>query len=113
MLFVSQHIHQLQELRIENLVKHFHYSPSYLSIFFKKQTGESLQQYILKYKLRMIQNRLLFSPYTISQITHEFGFTDESHLNKMFKKYYGKPPTEFRKAKNNKSATNSVAIENK
>ena len=68
----------------------------YLSVYFKKQTGESLQGYILKYKLKLIENRLLFSDLSISQITDEFGFTDASHLNKLFKKYYGMGPQAYR-----------------
>ncbi|MDQ3290681.1 MAG: AraC family transcriptional regulator, partial [Bacteroidota bacterium] len=66
--YISQNIQKPEKLRIEQLVEQFHYSPTYLSIFFKRQTGESLQQYILKYKLQMIRNRLEFSDRSIAQI---------------------------------------------
>ena len=94
--YISQNIQQPEQLRVEQLVEKFNYSAGYLSIFFKRQTGESLQQYILKYKLKMIQHRVQFSNRSISQITYEFGFTDGSHLNKLFKKYYGVTPGEYR-----------------
>lgn len=97
MMFIRQHIFQPDCLRIAYLAKKFNYSPHYLSSFFKKHTGESLQQYILKYKLKLIGNRLQYSELSISEIAHEFGFSDESHLNKIFRKYYDLPPGAYRK----------------
>ena len=98
LIYIRQNIHDPEKLRMEILSDHFHYSQSYLSTFFKKQVGESLQQYILKYKLKLIESRLQNSHLTISEISHEFGFTDESHFNKVFRKYYGVAPGIFRKA---------------
>jgi AraC-like DNA-binding protein len=34
----------------------------------------------------------------MSEIVDELGFTDESHLNRVFKKYRGLSPSAFRKA---------------
>lgn len=96
LLYICQHIQDPNALRIEHLVTRFHRSASYLSVFFKKQMGESLQVYILKYKLKLIENRLRFSTQSIIQITDEFGFTDSSHLTKFFKKHYGLTPGSFR-----------------
>lgn len=44
-----------------------------------------MQQYILNYKLKLVENRLLHSQMRICEIVEELGFTDESHLNKFFK----------------------------
>mgnify|MGYP002445661599 FL=1 len=47
--------------------------------------------------MKLVENRLLHSEMRISEIVVELGFTDESHLNKLFKKYKGCSPSTFRK----------------
>lgn len=95
--YVRQHIYSPDKLRLEHLAMHFHYSPNYLSIFFKRHMGQSLQQYIVQYKLKLVETRLRYSDWSISQIAYELGFSDESHLTKLFKKYYRQTPGDFRK----------------
>lgn len=45
----------------------------------------------------MVESKLLHSDMRIGEIAEELGFTDESHLNRLFKKYRGCNPTEFRR----------------
>lgn len=45
-----------------------------------------MQQYILSYKLKLVESRLLHSQMRINEIAEELGFTDESHLSKFFRK---------------------------
>ncbi len=44
----------------------------------------------------LIETRLSFSDLRINEIASELGFTDESHMNKLFRKYRGMSPSEFR-----------------
>ncbi len=96
-MYIKQHIHNPAELTIEHLADVFNYAPDYISIFFKKHTGESLKQYITKHRMKLIEARLLFSQLTITEIADEFGYTDESHFCKQFKKFTGSTPTAFRR----------------
>lgn len=95
--YIVQHITQPDHLRIEQLADVFHYSPGHLSALFKQQVGESLQQYIIQYKLKLVEKRLRLSTLTVSQIADEFGFTDICHLNKLFKRYYQHTPMVYRR----------------
>jgi AraC-like DNA-binding protein len=95
--YVQEHICQPEQLKAERIAAHFHVSPSYISEYFKKHSGEGLQQFIINYKLKLMETRLLYTDMRINEIAEEFGFTDESHLNRIFKKYKDQSPTAFRK----------------
>jgi len=95
--YIQENIFEPQMLRAERLSKQFSISLSYLGRYFKKQTGETLQHYISNYKLRLVEARLLHSDMTVNEIAYEFNFTDESHLNRAFKKHKGMSPTAYRK----------------
>lgn len=95
--YVHQNIYTPQALKIQKFAEHFNVSANYVSEYFKRQTGESLQQYINTYKLQLIETRLLHTSYRLNEIAAEFGLTDVSHLNKLFKKHKGVSPSEFRK----------------
>lgn len=95
--YIQENIFEPKLLRAEMLSKQFSISLSYLGRYFKKQTGETLQHYISNYKLRLVEARLLHSDMTVNEIAYEFNFTDESHLNRAFKKFKGMNPTAYRK----------------
>jgi len=95
--YIHQHIYSPELLKAEQLAAQFNISPTYISEYFKKLTGETMQQYITNYKLRLVETRLLYSDLRVNEIAWELNFTDESHLNRMFKKYKGLTPSEFRR----------------
>jgi len=95
--YIQENIFDQENLRAEKLSDHFNISLHYLGRYFKKQVGETLQSYIVNYKLRLIETRLLHSDMRINEIAYELNFSDESHLNRVFKKYKGMNPSEFRR----------------
>ncbi|MBC9914398.1 helix-turn-helix domain-containing protein [Chitinophaga varians] len=97
LVHIHTHIGEPDQLKMDFLAASFHLSANYVSEYFKKFTGVGLQQYISQYRIKLVEQRLLNSVLTIGQIADEFGFTDESHLNRVFRKHHGVSPTVFRK----------------
>ena len=89
--YIQFHLFDNEKLRIETLAGQFNLSTSYVSEYFRKKTGESLKEYILKSRVNVAQSRLENSDQSAKEIAYELGFTDASHMAKVIKKYY---PTE-------------------
>ncbi|WPU93633.1 AraC family transcriptional regulator [Mucilaginibacter sabulilitoris] len=95
--YIHLNVYDPEKLKAEIIAEHFNISSNYISEYFKKQTGENLQQFIINYKLSLAETRLRYSNMRLNEIAFELGFTDESHLTKTFKKYKGESPAQFKK----------------
>lgn len=94
--YIRQHIYEADLLSIAHLAAHFNMSENYISSFFKKETGESIKQYIINFRLHLLKYRLRHTSLSISELAHQLDFTDESHLTKAFKKKFGITPKDYR-----------------
>jgi AraC-like DNA-binding protein len=97
--YIQANIFFPQKIKISVIAEKFDISQTYLGSYFKNHCGETIQSFVANYKLRLIEHRLSFSDMRINEIVDEFGFSDESHLNKFFKKHRNISLTGFRKAK--------------
>jgi len=95
--YIHRNIDQPEKLRLKNLAAQFNFSEHYIGEYFKKFTTSSLQDYVTKYKLKIIEQRLLHTDHPINRIAAEFGFSDESHLSRHFRKHTNHTPAQFRK----------------
>ncbi|RIV21312.1 AraC family transcriptional regulator [Fibrisoma montanum] len=94
--YITRYIGEPHRLRMDTIADAFNYSPSHLSALFKQQVGASIQQFIIRHKLKLVARRLQQTSLTVSEVADEFGFTDVCHLNKLFKRHYKSTPTTYR-----------------
>lgn len=95
--YIRMNIADPEKLSIPVMAERFNYASAYLSIFFKNHTGIALKSYIVQQRIKLVETRLLYSSLTLGAIASEFGFTDESHLCKQFRKVTGITPAQFRR----------------
>lgn len=95
--YIQQHIKNREKTSIQAVSGHFGISGNYFGEYFKQQTGISYQDYLLDYRLKLVETYLKYSSVRLSEIAYELQFSDESHLSKLFKKYRGVTPGEYRK----------------
>ncbi|MBP2832245.1 helix-turn-helix domain-containing protein [Aquimarina sp. U1-2] len=94
---IRQNVYDNDLTKINFLANKFGMSQSSISTYFKRKTGESIHQYVTKYKMKLVEYRLQHTEFTIAEIAYQMGYTDESHLTKTFKKYYSMSPKQYRK----------------
>lgn len=70
---------------------------SYLSTTFKKECGETLTDYINRKRMEHAANILAHTDKQVQTIAAECGILDVNYFIKIFKKYYGLTPTQYRK----------------
>lgn len=89
-----------RELGIETSVKtiadRVYLHPVYLSKIYKGETGESLGDYIIRMRMERAVHMLKFTNKKIYEITAELGYQNPQYFSKIFKKFYGCTPNEYR-----------------
>ncbi len=94
---IRQNVYDNDLTKINFLASKFNMSQSSISTYFKRKTGESIHQYVTKYKMKLVEYRLQHTEFTIAEIAYQLGYTDESHLTKTFKKHFSMSPKQYRK----------------
>lgn len=72
------------------------YHPYHLCRLIKAATGKSLHQYLMHYRIKISQELLRTSNYSIDEISTQVGFTSSSQFSYTFKAKTGMTPTKYR-----------------
>lgn len=92
------------DFSVEYIAKNFYISHSYLCKLFKKETGQTLINYIIEKKMLIAENLLITTNYSITEISFMSGFHNYPHFLSTFKNLHGQTASEYRNnfIKNNK-----------
>ncbi len=86
------------KISLDQIAHNMYLSPVYISKIFKEETGESPINYLIKIRLEKAKEILEGSKGgSIKDIANEVGYDDAYHFSKLFKKYYGVSPLNYKK----------------
>lgn len=92
--YIFSHLHE--KISLASIAEELYLNKNYLCDLFKKEEGITIGEYILQQKIHFIQNMLIYSNYTYSEIATYFGFSSQSHLGRQFKKMTGMTLRQYR-----------------
>lgn len=92
--YIDEHSEQL--IRIETLAKMCGMSYSYFARNFKDLYGRSCKDYLEFVRINKVKNLLMYTRLDLNYISQETGFSDCSHLIRVFKKLEGLTPKQYR-----------------
>lgn len=84
------------DLSLHKQAERLNLNASYLSTLFKKETGMTLTEYVSKKRIEQAAFLLVSTNLQIQSIAQNCGIYDVNYFTKMFKKYMGKTPREYR-----------------
>lgn len=70
---------------------------TYLCKLFAEETGMTVSQYVTGIKMEEAKRLMDITPKTIAEIAAYLGYSSQSHFQRVFKKYAGITPGEYRK----------------
>lgn len=92
--YVQKHL--TEPVDIDALSKAMFISRTHLAVKFKKETGMTLTEFVLKEKVDEGKRLLRYTDKPISAIAAYLGFSSQSHFANVFKKYANSSPNEYR-----------------
>lgn len=94
MAYIEEHLEG--DVGLQNVARHVHLHPSHLSEVFKKETGTTFGDYVIRQKIARAKELLTTSPAKISEIASRLGYEDIKYFGQLFKRYTGKTPSDYR-----------------
>ena len=99
-VLISQYIEENYAntyLSVKSIAQAVHLSPNYISHLFKKGTGDALSSHINKFRTEKAKALLRNGNRTLSDIAAAVGYSDPNYFMRIFKKYTGMTPSDYRK----------------
>jgi two-component system response regulator YesN len=99
--------HFKEKLLLQELAEQFAFNRNYICYLFKKNTGNTFSNYIIRLRIEKSKEFLETTNLPLRVIAEETGFMDCYYFNKVFKTTCGIPPHKYRVQIKNKAASHA------
>lgn len=87
-----------KDISLDDVSKKVNISPYYFSKVFKEKTGENFIEYLTKKRMESAKELLIKPELSIKEICIIAGYSDPNYFSRIFKKYEGVTPSEYRES---------------
>ena len=92
--YIQEHV--AENLTVNVLAEHYGMSPNYFSSMFKKEMSRSAVNYITELRINQARELLYHSELSVVDISKKVGYEDSQYFFRVFKKYLGMTPLQYR-----------------
>lgn len=90
--------HHMKNLSLDEVAAQVHISPYYLSHLFREKLGVTFVEYVTSVRMELAKNYLLHTRLPVSAVAEKLGYEDAGYFGKVFRKYTGQTPKNFRRS---------------
>ncbi len=100
-VFARRHVeeHFRDHLSVEDVAKKTGLSPCHFSTVFRKATGQTFVEHVQRRRVEEAKSLLSRTPKTVTEICFQCGFTNLTHFNRVFRRWTGLSPRQYRQPK--------------
>lgn len=92
--FISDNIQK--KITLGDIADITNYSQSYISTYFKKETGSTIKNFILTKKIGVAKHLLKTSDISVGDLSEYLNFSSYNHFSSTFQSFAGCRPSDYR-----------------
>ena len=90
--------HSTERVRLNRLVSYMGYSRSRLFELFRRHTGLTPADWLMRYRIKAARRRLETTKDPVAQVAADCGFSSAQYFNDVFRRQTGTTPSAWRRA---------------